>query len=326
MEPTSSPPTSAAHSGMKMLAQLRRGVTSASGRYWCAMCKKQMELDEPVCAYMPSMCVNTPIPIETMPPGSTAFYERAGLFYPKLIQRLVATAVQRAAGPAALGRALARDFLADLAEWRVPISASPLESVKSFLLFTSGFDAALRTSDAGVVFYLMDAQSLWGAQMPEKKRSKAALLAGARAVAEAAGIEGPSDLHFMGVTSGELGRYYCAQCSMFFEFGSPRAQVTCPFMPQKCKFKPVPVGVAVERAPLDVALLTKVFGVSPKLYRRQLATALAAAPDATRGLAPMDPSQLRQLLTDDLRAWGFDLSDERKIEALLVMLGIPGAA
>lgn len=309
-----------------MLAQLPKGLTSPTGRYWCAMCKKQMELAEPVCAYMPSMCVNTPIPIETMAPGSTGFYERAGLFYPKLVQRVVAAAVQRATDPEALGRALAEDYLQDLADWRVPVAASPIETVKSFLLFTSGFDAALRTSDAGPVFFLMDAQSVWGTEMPEKKRSKATLLAGARRVAEAARGLAPSDLHFMAVTSGEMGRYFCAQCSMFFEFGSPRSQVTCPFMPQKCKFKPVPVATAVDLAPLDLALLTKVFGVSPKLYRRQLATALATEPDQTRGLDRLHASDVRRLLSDDLRAWGFDLADEGKLDALLAMLGNPGRA
>ncbi len=64
-----------------MLESMPAGVKSPSGHYWCAMCKKMFEMEDAVCPYMPSMCVNTPIAIETLPPGSTAFYERIGLFY-----------------------------------------------------------------------------------------------------------------------------------------------------------------------------------------------------------------------------------------------------
>ena len=47
------------------------------------------------------MCVNTPIPIEELPPGAAAFYERYGLFCPKLVQRLLATAGDRSTEPEA---------------------------------------------------------------------------------------------------------------------------------------------------------------------------------------------------------------------------------
>jgi hypothetical protein len=306
---------------MEMMKRLPAGVASPSGHYWCAMCKKMFALSEPVCPYMPTMCVNTPVPIETSPPGSTAFYERIGLFYPKLIQRLLATAVGLTAELEPLGIAFAEDFLADLAEWNVQYQGSPIEAVKSFLIYTAGFDAALRTTDAGLTFYLMDADALWGEDMPAKTRSKAALLAGARRVAQAVALTAPLDLHFMSVTSGDMGRYFCAQCSMFFEYGQPQAQVTCPFMSQKCKFLPKPIAEVVElpaRASergtrFSVDVLTKVYAVSPKLFRRQLESAIE------RGF---DPAVARAVLTAELKTWGFDVGDTGLLSALWRQLGI----
>jgi DNA-directed RNA polymerase subunit RPC12/RpoP len=307
---------------MEMMKRLPAGVASPSGHYWCAMCKKMFALDEPVCPYMPSMCVNTPVPIETSPPGSTAFYERIGLFYPKFVQSLLATAVRRAAELEPLGVAFAEDFLADLAEWNVQHQASPIETVKAFLIYTAGFDAALRTTDAGLTFFLMDADALWGEDMPAKKRSKAVLLAGARRVAQAVGMTSALDLHFMSVTSGDMGRYFCAQCNMFFEYGQPQAQVTCPFMSQKCKFKPKPIAELVDlptaHGPdrgerFGVEVLTKVYAVSPKLYRRQLESAM------DRGF---DPALARDELTARMKTWGFDVSDAGRMSALYRQLGI----
>ncbi len=305
-----------------MIKQLPAGITSPSGRYWCAMCKKMFELAEPVCPYMPTMCVNTPVAIETVPPGSTAFYERVGLFYPKFVQRLLATAVGQATELEPLGIAFAEDFLADLAEWNVQYEASPIETVKSFLIYTAGFDVVTRNTASGLTFYLMDAQALWGEETAARMRSKTALLAGARRVAQAAGLNAALDLHFMTVTSGKMGRYFCAQCNMFFEYGQPQAQVTCPFMPQKCKFRPKPIADVVDLpdAPeaqhgkhFGVEVLTKIYTVSPKLHRRQLKSAL------DRGF---DPGVAREVLTAELKAWGFDVGDAPALAALGRQLGI----
>ena len=139
-----------------------------------------------------------------------------------------------------------------------------------------------------MTFLLLDAQSLWGEDMPAKKRSKAALLAGANRVARAVGLDANLDLHFMGVTSGKMGRYFCAQCNMFFEYGQQQAQVTCPFMSQKCKFRPKPLPEALassnhEGETFSLDILTKIYQVSPKLYRRNLKTAIESAPDTANG-------------------------------------------
>ncbi|HEY6003300.1 MAG TPA: hypothetical protein VIV57_10540 [Anaeromyxobacter sp.] len=312
---------------MAMLQAMPRGIQSPSGRYWCAMCKKMFELEDATCPYMPSMCVNTPIAIESLPPGSAAFYERIGLFYPKLVQGLLAGAVARAADPEALGVAFAENYLADLADWKVQYRASPLETVKSFLIYTAGFDVATRSAESGMTFLLLDAQSLWGEDMPAKKRSKAALLAGARRVAAAAGLDASLDLHFMGVTSGKMGRYFCAQCNMFFEYGQQQAQVTCPFMSQKCKFRPTPLAQALASTrdgseTFDLDVLTKIYAVSPKLFRRNLRTAIESAPDTARGQAPFTAAVAAESLTRDLETWRFDVAAKDKLASLLQQLGL----
>ncbi len=320
--------TDAAAGGMMaMLKAMPPGIKSPSGRYWCAMCKKMFEMEDATCPYMPTMCVNTPIAIESLPPGSAAFYERVGLFYPKFVQSLLASAVARAANPESLGIAYAENYLADLAEWKVQYRASPLETVKSFLIYTSGFDVATRSTESGMTFLLLDAQSLWGEDMPAKKRSKLALLAGATHVARVVGLDANLDLHFMGVTSGKMGRYFCAQCNMFFEYGQQQAQVTCPFMSQKCKFRPKPLPEALasssdqsETFSLDV--LTKIYKVSPKLYRRNLKTAIESAPDPARGQAPFTAAVAAALLKDELQTWSFDVTAADKLASLLEQLGL----
>ncbi len=299
---------------LEMIKQLPRGITSPSGHYWCATCKKMFDIDEPVCPYMPKMCINTPVAVETFPPGSTAFYERAGLFYPKLAQRVLAAAVSQTTEPEALGVAFADDFLTDLGEWNVQYQGSAIETVKSFLIYTAGFDVSTRNTDAGLTFYLVDAGSLWGKDMPAKLRSKTALLAGARHVAETAGIQVPIDLHFMSVMPGNMGRYFCAGCDMFFEFGEQQAQVTCPFMSQKCMFRPKAIGeIADLRRQFDVRLLTKIYRVSPKLYRRQIDSALDGG---------LDAAEARNVVNDEVKSWGFDVSDSQALADLWQQLGI----
>ncbi len=312
---------------MAMLKAMPPGIKSPSGHYWCAMCKKMFEMEDATCPYMPTMCVNTPIAIETLPPGSTAFYGRVGLFYPKFVQSLLAAAVARAASPEDLGLAYAENYLADLAEWNVQYRASPLETIKSFLIYTSGFDVATRSTGSGTTFLLLDAQSLWGQEMPAKKRSKRALLAGANRVARAIGLDASLDLHFMDVTSGKMGRYFCAQCNMFFEYGQQQAQVTCPFMSQKCKFRPKPLPEALassnhEGDTFSLDILTKIYQVSPKLYRRNLKTAIESAPDTASGQAPFTAAVAAELLKDELQAWSFDVKAADKLAALLKQLGL----
>ena len=75
---------------MERVKSLPKGARSASGRYWCVTCKMLFSLDEPVCPYVPKMCINTPIPVELLPVESAITLEKFGLFYPKVPQKLMA--------------------------------------------------------------------------------------------------------------------------------------------------------------------------------------------------------------------------------------------
>ena len=93
-------------------------------------------------------------------------------------------------------------------------------------------------------------------------------------------------------------------------------------MPQKCKFSPQPVGAAGKA--FDLETLTKVYAVSPKLYRRQIAVVMAAEASVTgegSGQA-LDLKAGREALRKDLADWGFDTADQAGLERLYNQLGI----
>lgn len=62
----------------------------------------------------------------------------------------------------------------------------------------------------------------------------------------------------------EVGKYYCAKCGMFFEFGIRRDVVTCPLMAQKCMFDPH----HIEKAEYTSEKLIKQFEITPDIYKR----------------------------------------------------------
>jgi hypothetical protein len=62
----------------------------------------------------------------------------------------------------------------------------------------------------------------------------------------------------------EVGKYYCAKCGMFFEFGIKRETVTCPLMAQKCMFDPQ----HIDKIDYPSAKLAKQFGITPDIYKR----------------------------------------------------------
>ena len=304
---------------MKM--QMPPGVKSPAGKYWCVMCKKFFEMDEPVCPYMPDMCINTPLAIESLQPGSTLAYERIGLYYPKLIQRISASLLkpfgENDGALKQLGQRLAEEYLAELADWQVRYKDNPIEAIKSFLIYFSGSDAATRNTNDGITFYLVDASLIWGSEMPEKKRLKKTLLAGVNVLASEMGLSGPFDLHMMDMMSEEPGRYYCPKCTMFFEFGRQGNNVTCPFMPQKCKFKPRQL---MDKEEMNLDLLIKVLDVSPKLYHRNITSILEIAEANAVALNTVD-DEVENLFKDELTAWHFG-ADDGKITLLKEKIGL----
>jgi len=62
----------------------------------------------------------------------------------------------------------------------------------------------------------------------------------------------------------EVGKYYCAKCGMFFEFGIKRDTVTCPLMAQKCMFDPQ----HIENVDFSSEKMVKQFEITPDIYKR----------------------------------------------------------
>jgi hypothetical protein len=62
----------------------------------------------------------------------------------------------------------------------------------------------------------------------------------------------------------EVGKYFCAKCGMFFEFGIRRETVTCPLMAQKCMFDPQ----HIEKVDYSSDKLVKQFEITPDIYKR----------------------------------------------------------
>jgi hypothetical protein len=62
----------------------------------------------------------------------------------------------------------------------------------------------------------------------------------------------------------EVGKYFCAKCGMFFEFGIRREAVTCPLMAQKCMFDPQ----HIDTVEYTSDKLVKQFGITPDIYKR----------------------------------------------------------
>ncbi len=62
----------------------------------------------------------------------------------------------------------------------------------------------------------------------------------------------------------EVGKYFCAKCGMFFEFGIRRDVVTCPLMAQKCMFDPQ----QIDKVDYVPDKLVKQFEITPDIYKR----------------------------------------------------------
>jgi len=62
----------------------------------------------------------------------------------------------------------------------------------------------------------------------------------------------------------EVGKYFCAKCGMFFEFGIKRETVTCPLMAQKCMFDPQ----HIDKVEYISEKLIKQFEITPDIYKR----------------------------------------------------------
>jgi len=235
------------------------GSISESNHYWCVTCKKFFVLDKPECPYMTGMCVNTPIAVENLAPESTEALEKFGLFYPKIPQRILSEIITE--NYLETGKNLAKIYLEFLKEWKFDISKQqPLQTVKSFIIILTGCETAQRINEKSITFVLMDAGKVW-----EKDKIYEILTGSLEYLKSILNIEHDLNLDFIDILGErEVGKYFCAKCGMFFEFGIRREAVTCPLMAQKCMFDPQ----HIDKVEYTSDKLVKQFGITPDIYKR----------------------------------------------------------
>lgn len=238
---------------------LPEGSISDSNHYWCVTCKKFFVLDKPECPYMTGMCVNTPIAVENLAPESTEALEKFGLFYPKIPQRILSELIID--DYRETGKNLARVYLDFIKEWKFDISKQqPLQTIKSFIIIMTGCETAQRINERSITFVLMDAGKIW-----EKNKIKEILTGSLEYLKSILNVEHELMFDFIDILGErEVGKYFCAKCGMFFEFGMKRETVTCPLMAQKCMFDPR----HIEKVEYTADRLIKQFEITPDIYKR----------------------------------------------------------
>lgn len=238
---------------------LPKGSISPSNHYWCVTCKKFFVLDKPECPYMTGMCVNTPIAVENFAPESTEALEKFGLFYPKIPQRILSKIIID--NYQETGKNLAQIYLDFIKEWKFDISLQqPLQTIKSFIIILTGCETAQRINENSITFVLMDAGKVW-----EKDKIKNILLGSLDYLKTILKVEHELMIDFIDILGErEVGKYFCAKCGMFFEFGIRREGVTCPLMSQKCMFDPQ----HIDKVNYTSDKFLKQFAITPDIYKR----------------------------------------------------------
>jgi hypothetical protein len=238
---------------------LPEGSISESKHYWCVTCKKFFVLDKPECPYMTGMCVNTPIAVENLAPESTEALEKFGLFYPKIPQRVLSEIITDKYRET--GENLAKIYLDFLKEWKFDISKQqPLQTIKSFIIILTGCETAQRINEESITFVLMDVGKVW-----EKNKIRDILIGSLVHLKSILNVRQELNLDFIDILGErEVGKYFCAKCGMFFEFGIKRDEVTCPLMAQKCMFDPQ----HIEKVDYNSDKLVKQFEITPDIYKR----------------------------------------------------------
>ncbi len=238
---------------------LPKGGVSASNHYWCVTCKKFFVLDKPECPYMSGMCVNTPISVENFAPESTEALEKFGLFYPKIPQKILSSIINT--NYLESGERLAKIYLDFLKEWKFDLSKEqPLQTIKSFIILLTGCETAQRINEKSITFVLMDAGKIW-----DKGKIKDILTGSLTYLKTVLTIKHELNLDFIDILGDrQIGKYYCAKCGMFFEFGLRRDTVTCPLMSQKCMFDPQ----HIEKTNYTSDKFIKQFAITPDIFKR----------------------------------------------------------
>lgn len=272
---------------MQKVGSLPKGSLSPSRRYWCLTCKMLFSIDQPVCPYMPKMCINTPIPIEVMPLESSICLEKLWLFYPKIPHKIMSFLATGDVAKA--GDGLFNAYLGFLTDWGVKYRNEKLQTIKSFILMLSGCETAQRVTGEEITFIVTDINRIW-----DKEKFFALLNAAIPVFRDVLSISQTIKLDELEIT-GDVpsGKYYCPMCRKFFEFSTQRDTITCPLMAQKCMT--TPMDIAKAKYPLDD--LAKVYQYTPDIYKRMIS------------VFPENPEvdkYLEKLLTDE---WHFPLEE-----------------
>jgi hypothetical protein len=279
---------------------LPKGSPSPSGRYWCVTCKKMFHLDGPTCPYMTKMCINTPIAVENLPPEGSAWLEKMALFYPKIQQRLLSSLLSEK--PSDIGKFWATEYLTFLDDWKIVCTHDPLQTMKSFILITSGCETAQRVDQEEITFVLTDMEKIWEKDVLFPVLEKG--LAELRTVLNVRHRLKLDEMSILGER--DMGKYFCGMCHKFFEFGLKREKVTCPLMAQKCMFDPVDI----QNMTYSLKDLTKVYNITPNLHKRYF----EKLPNASKG-----KGVLKSMLTDE---WKFQF-DETEFREFGQAIGLP---
>ncbi len=278
---------------------LPEGSESPSGKYWCVTCKKMFELDEPVCPYMPKVCLNSPIAIENISPESTEALEKFGLFYPKIPQELAAKLIGEDVEDVA--DKWVEEYLDFIEEWNIDYEDQPLQTLKSFVIIASGCETSQRIDEEKARFIITDPEKNW-----EVEKLMDLMSASVPKLAERLGISKEIELDSVSILGDQpMGKYYCPMCQKFFEFSIQRDDITCPLMAQKCMATPT----NIDKMDYSIDDLIKVYQVTPKIHKRFISLIDGKEDGA---------SVLKEILVED---WDFEVDDE-SLKELGELLGI----
>jgi len=284
---------------MKRVAEMPRGEKSPSNRYWCLTCKMLFSMGEPVCPYMPKICINTPIPVELAGPESTISLEKIGLFYPKIPQKILAFLAQ--GNPENIAKLWVEEYFDFLKQWNFAYKHEPMQAIKSFIITISGCETGQRIRPGEITLIITDLEKVWDQEKffsilePALKLLKDKL-----AVKETIKLDSLDILGDM-----DTGKYFCPMCSKFFEFSTQKDSITCPLMAQKCMA--VPTNINNIKYKLDH--LVRVYDYTPDIYKK-MSEALDAQPGAK--------DYLRKILTEE---WLFEV-DEQALDQVSKLLGV----
>jgi len=284
---------------MARVAEMPPGEKSPSRRYWCLTCKMLFSMEDPVCPYMPKICINTPIPVETAGPESTICLEKIGLFYPKIPQKVLAYLAE--GDPGEIAGKWTDEYFNFLEEWNFAYEHEPLQAIKSFIITVSGSETGQRIRRGEVTLVLTDLEKVW-----DREAFFNILGPALKILKEKLNVEQEIELDSLDILGDmDTGKYYCPMCSKFFEFSTQKDSITCPLMAQKCMAVPTDI----KKIKYNIDHLARVYDYTPDLYRR-LAEALEPRPGAR--------DHLKGILTDE---WGFEV-DDQSLDGICRLLGV----